>query len=1361
MANSLWNHALHSALISALLLWLTACGGSSGSLMHNSHYLDIATWPAHSWEQGAKAGSYVVVAVDSLEEQVVPLTDHLGLTSKTTGESEVVAVSAHELEPTDHAYLHLKYDASQRHPVSWHLAPGLDDIAIFLGITSKPGVVVLGIQTIHALPLLVDDIALCEVEFAEGAYTGTRLTSVVTDTPVSDLRFNTTNREQLEWTYACPGDYNQDSRVLVSDITPIGQYYNANEESPNWQTAQVADGNDDKLVYINDLVRIGQNFQEAVVYYKIQGGPSETGSFSGEATVDVRLEEWVPVGGGFKRLTYTVPAPVEGAWYVVWAMDGEELASEHSNAAQYSVEVQLKPPTGLIAYRDNDSIFLNWNDPAGVIPDGYSAFAGNSSALLDAVPLNTLLIKEKPFLVPDVISVDSGHYFGVKAVYGTQKSEYSNIYHYQPSISGDVPQALTAVRDDDHIRLDWLEPVNGTPEYYTAYAANNPTMEDAIQVTGQQVLTTAWDVSTTFSPDQEYYFAVTATFSSSESNYSNIAHYEPSSDDNDPPTWDIAGSGIKSVTPGNGTVTVSWFIASDPSPPITYIVYYAEDGSFDWATATTEEVAAPATATVISELSNGTTYEFGVRARDNFGNTDSNTNTLKATPSGIIVPVDTGVWQTSELVDDGGSVSEMQGGWYSDVAVSAGGVVGISHYSPGAQDLLYTYGNTGDWTTEVVSSTGDTGSYTDLAFDPITDEPCIAFHNASEARLEFARRSSGNWAVDVVDDGGDVGAFASLEFDPSDNRPAIAYFDAVNSDVLYAKYDGDSWEDSLAFNGETGLLYPSGMFTSLGFDPVTQRPGIAFMRVYFEFSFTQEACWYVYYNGSNWIDEEADLGALWDLGIGTSGWGANICYSSSGVPFIIHYDLYVDPDTKISESRLTSKSGGFWLGDYVGWNKWDSETEYLFGDVEWYDGEALWVIYDSSTRSLDCGAGYVTLETIDTDGRGGMPALFVEDDGTQHVSYLDIDNDRLYYAYKEIAAESWHTETITLAIGGTAVVGDQTSMAFHPIDGHPMISYYDASDTRLKYADKEPGTWRIDIVSNARNDGGYSDMDVSISGVPFIGYLSADNQIISLNVAQGGYQAWGIDVVRFAMVGDPFTDVAGTACSLALTPTFTPLPMLAYSNDSQHWLDFSQGSIEGNYLNMTIDNSVDSVKCTDMAVSLATEQPGVACYRSISGNLYYAGRSTSGEWSYETVDANPGVGDGCSITYSSTGNPWISYYDEVMGRLKVAYQSESTWEFIVIPPPGSSTNYGRHSSIAWHPVHDRAAVTFYDGDAGKLWYVFIGDPGNPQSAVQVAGAAVNEGAYPSLKFNPLTIQPGIAYQDVDNGDLRYVERVAE
>ena len=155
-------------------------------------------------------------------------------------------------------------------------------------------------------------------------------------------------------------------------------------------------------------------------------------------------------------------------------------------------------------------------------------------------------------------------------------------------------------------------------------------------------------------------------------------------------------------------------------------------------------------------------------------------------------------------------------------------------------------------------------------------------------------------------------------------------------------------------------------------------------------------------------------------------------------------------------------------------------------------------------------------------------------------------------------------------------------------------------------------------------------------------------------------------------------------------------------------------------------------------------------------------RGGGGEWTREPVDTNTGVGFNPSLCYSeSDGTPWISYYDSNFSRLKVAYYDTDAWAFVTIPAPDSSADYGNFSSMAWHPQHDRPAIAFYDSDAGKLWYVFIGTPEAPQAAAEVAGGIDLEGAYCSLRFSPDNSQPGIAYQDVTNGDLRYVERHAE
>lgn len=75
----------------------------------------------------------------------------------------------------------------------------------------------------------------------------------------------------LQWTYVNVGDYNRDGLVGVSDLTPIGQYYEVAEGDPQWDVARYADGNGDGQVTVSDITQIGQNYLSQVSAYEVQG----------------------------------------------------------------------------------------------------------------------------------------------------------------------------------------------------------------------------------------------------------------------------------------------------------------------------------------------------------------------------------------------------------------------------------------------------------------------------------------------------------------------------------------------------------------------------------------------------------------------------------------------------------------------------------------------------------------------------------------------------------------------------------------------------------------------------------------------------------------------------------------------------------------------------------------------------------------------------------------------------------------------------------------------------------------------------------------------------------------------------------
>ena len=76
----------------------------------------------------------------------------------------------------------------------------------------------------------------------------------------------------LNWDYARPGDYNQDSEVNISDLTPLGASFLqsvAPAKFPRTAATSVVDGDDNGEINISDITPIGANFHASVRKYNV------------------------------------------------------------------------------------------------------------------------------------------------------------------------------------------------------------------------------------------------------------------------------------------------------------------------------------------------------------------------------------------------------------------------------------------------------------------------------------------------------------------------------------------------------------------------------------------------------------------------------------------------------------------------------------------------------------------------------------------------------------------------------------------------------------------------------------------------------------------------------------------------------------------------------------------------------------------------------------------------------------------------------------------------------------------------------------------------------------------------------------
>ncbi len=595
---------------------------------------DPAVWPQHGWDGAPHEASYAVVAVDSTERRITGETANLSLSLTQEAGKETLVIEGADLAAASSAFLHLKYDPQTVSPIA--VAPDLAIAgdALFLGLTDVPGLVTIGIAGLQGREVIGGDMVLARVQFEARPFSAARRSSVAPSVAVDDLRFDTTDTDTLLWTYKSPGDYDQNREVNISDIVPVGLYFGATSADGNWNAARVADGDSNGEVNVSDLTPIGLHYLKTVDGYVVKAGASQSGPFSLVTGEDIAFEAiTIPPGGGFGTYSHQLTSPVTDQWYAVAAQHGG-VESVLSNAAQYGSTTEFAPPRNLTATKVTDHIQLNWDAPAVGTPDGYNAYIASSSLMTDAVQVNSSLISGTTFDVPVLFSPDDEHYFGVKAVFGVEESNYSNIAHYTQN--GGAPANLAAAKEGDHIKLTWDAPATGSPDGYNAYLGTDESMSSPFKLnSGGPITGTDFSVPILFPPENEYWFAVTALYGTDESNFSNIAHYDPGAGpDTTPPVWQ-QGDGIKSVAPDDSYVAITWYAAIDAaSNPVSYLVYYVtDDQDFDW-NSPNDVFPSGVTSTNVTGLTNDQRYKFAVRAQDSAEppNMTTNVNFLYATP---------------------------------------------------------------------------------------------------------------------------------------------------------------------------------------------------------------------------------------------------------------------------------------------------------------------------------------------------------------------------------------------------------------------------------------------------------------------------------------------------------------------------------------------------------------------------------------------------------------------------------------------------------------------------------------------------------------------------------------------------------
>ena len=106
----------------------------------------------------------------------------------------------------------------------------------------------------------------------------------------------------------------------------------------------------------------------------------------------------------------------------------------------------------------------------------------------------------------------------------------------------------------------------------------------------------------------------------------------------------------------------------------------------------------------------------------------------------------------------------------------------------------------------------------------------------------------------------------------------------------------------------------------------------------------------------------------------------------------------------------------------------------------------------------------------------------------------------------------------------------------------------------------------------------------------------------------------------------------------------------------------------------------------------------VAFYDSSSKTLQFAERNTSGVWTSPiTIDPTIGAGTELSIAIAPDGNPGIAYYDSVNANLKYAFYNGSNWE---VTTPDYYKTTGLMPSLTYNSSN-QPLIAYYDQYYGQ------------------------------------------------------------
>jgi hypothetical protein len=363
---------------------------------------------------------------------------------------------------------------------------------------------------------------------------------------------------------------------------------------------------------------------------------------------------------------------------------------------------------------------------------------------------------------------------------------------------------------------------------------------------------------------------------------------------------------------------------------------------------------------------------------------------------------------------------------------------------------------------------------------------------------------------------------------------------------------------------------------------------------------------------------------------------------------------------------------------------------------------------------LGTPAAAQTIFVMDATGDVGRhTSIAVDASSVAHMSYYDVTNTNLKYATRSSSTSSSST------VDNGASVGQFTSIALSTTPLLAFISYYDDGNQYLKLAHQESagGPWTLQYLPATVRLMARSSLVLHPSNVtPIIAFFDVNDRNLKLALFDRAgtsssppltYPDWGVEVVASAP-----TNVEDLA--LVLAPSGEP--RIAY--------------IEQSGTTAQLKYAHKSCLAAGCLTQTTAAQP-----------------TGEGTWTVETIPGAGLVQGSVALALDAGGNPLIAYY--AGGELKYAFKSGSTWTIETVPDPAADE--GRHVSIALSST-GTPHLAYYDVTNGDLKHA--ARTGGTWTVSQLDGASGDVGQYTAIALDA-TNRLHVSYYDVGNADLRY------